>query len=392
MPPRSKKVTRYVVVTLGLLLLVGILVSVKFLQISSLMAMGKQMAQAGPPPEAVASAVAETRDWEGTLFAVGTVAGKKSVDLSNDAAGRVDRIRFESGALVKKDQVLVELDARVERAELASAKSRRDLAQVNATRSRLLVAEKVAAQVQLDNDEASLRTANTEIAQIQAEIERKIVRAPFAGRLGIREVDVGQYLNPGTRLTVLEQIGGLYVDFTLPQEQLGRVKEGLPARVTPDAPANTSIDGVISAVAPSVDQTTRSLKLRATIPSRSDKLRPGMFVDVNVVMPTRSTVVTVPATAVIHAPYGDSLFVIEDKPPGSPGLSKTPDGKPIKLARQQFVRLGEARGDFVAIAQGLKAGSQVVSAGAFKLRNGSPVVIDNSVKPEPKLNPRPENR
>jgi len=389
--PRSKKVTRYVVVTFGLLLLVGVLVSVKFLQISSLMAMGKEMAKAGPPPEAVASAVAESRDWEGTLFATGTVAGAKSVDLSNDAPGRVDRIRFESGAVVKKDQVLVELDTSVERAELASAKSRRDLARVNVERSRLLVAEKVAPKAQLDNDEAALRTSNSEIAQIQAEIERKIVRAPFAGRLGIREVDVGQYLTPGTRLAVLEDVGAVYVDFTVPQEQLGRVKEGMPVRIGKAAIATTPTLGVISAVGPAVDDQTRSLQLRASIP-KSDKLRPGMFVDVTVITPARSKVVTVPATAIIHAPYGDSVFVIEDKPPGSPGMSKTPDGKPVKIARQQFVRLGEARGDFVAILEGVKAGQPVVSAGAFKLRNGSPVVIDNSVKPEPKQNPRPENR
>ena len=392
MPPRSKKVTRYVVVTLGLLVLVGVLVSVKFLQISSLMAMGKVMAQAGPPPEAVASAAAEARDWEATLSAVGSVAGAKSVDLSNDAPGRVDRIRFESGAVVKKDQILVELDTSVERAELASAKSRRDLARVNAERSRNLVKEQVVAKAQLDNDEAQLRTANTEVAQTQAEIERKVVRAPFAGRLGIREVNVGQYLNAGTKLTVLEEIGTLYVDFTLPQEQLNRVKEGMPVRIRDRGLESAPIEGTISAVAPAVDDATRSLQLRATISSRSDKLRPGMFVDVTVVLPARGTVVTVPATTLVHAPYGDSLFVIEDKPPGSPGMSKTPDGKPVKIARQQFVRLGEARGDFVAILEGLKAGQQVVSAGAFKLRNGSPIVIDNSVKPEPKQNPRPENR
>jgi membrane fusion protein, multidrug efflux system len=390
--PRSKKVTRYVVVTLGLLLLVGVLVSVKFLQISSLMAMGKEMARAGPPPEAVASAVAEARDWEGTLSAVGSVAGAKSVDLSNDAAGRVDRIRFESGALVKKNQVLVELDTKVERAELASARSRRDLARVNAERSRLLVKEKVAAQAQLDNDEAALRTANTEIAQIQAEIERKIVRAPFSGRLGIRAVNVGQYLTPGTKLAVLEEIGTMFVDFTLPQQQLAHVKEGMLVRILNEANAKTPIEGAISAVAPAVDNLTRSLQLRASVPSKSDKLRPGMFVDVTVVTPARSKVVTVPATAIVHAPYGDSMFVIEDKPADSPGMSKTPDGKLVKVARQQFVRLGEARGDFVAILEGVKAGQPVVSAGAFKLRNGSPVVIDNSVKPEPKQNPRPENR
>ena len=392
MPSRKKKVLRYLVVTLGLVAVVGALVAVKFLQISSLMAMGKEMKAAGPPPEAVGSATAKAEDWEGTLSAVGNIAGAKSVDISNDAAGRVQKIRFESGAMVKQGQVLVELDTSVERAQLASAKSRRDLAQVTASRSRTLVHEKVMPQAQLDNDEATLRTANTEIAALQAQIERKVVRAPFKGRLGIREVDVGQYLNPGTKLTVLEQIGAVFVDFSLPQQRLSSVKEGMPVRIVVEGASGFTVDGAVSAVEPAVDNATRSIKLRATVPNTDDKLRPGMFVQVSLILPKREPVVSVPATAVIHASYGDSVFVIEDKPADAPGMSKTPDGKPVKQARQHFVRVGEARGDFVAILDGVKAGQEVVSAGAFKLRNNSPVVVDNTIKSDAKLNPRPENR
>ena len=390
MRPRSKKATRYAVVIVGLLLVVGALVFVKFSQISVLMAMGEEMEKTGPPPEAVGSAVAQAQSWEQTLSAVGTVAGVKSVELSNDAPGRVKRIHFESGAMVKKGQVMVELDTSVERAQLASAQSRRDLARVTAKRSRALVAENVIAVAQLDNDEAQLKTSNAEIGALQAEIERKIVRAPFNGRLGIRAVDVGQYLSAGTTLTTLEDIAAVFIDFTLPQQRLGSIREGMPVRVTVGNAA--APEGVIAAVDPKIDDTTRSIKLRASIPNKDDKLRPGMFANVTVVMPKRERVVMVPATAIVHASFGDSVFIIEDKKPGSPGMAKSPQGKPVKVARQQFVRLGESRGDFVAIAEGVKAGQEVVSAGAFKLRNGSPVVVDNDVKPDPRLNPRPENR
>jgi membrane fusion protein (multidrug efflux system) len=392
MPPRTKKAKRYAVAIVGLLLIVGALVLLKFSQISLLMKKGKEAEKAGPPPEAVASAVAQHQAWERALSAVGTVTGVKSVELSNDAAGRVRRIRFESGALVKKGQILVELDTSMERAQLASAESRRDLAEVTARRSRALVADDVIAVAQLDNDETQLQTARAEIAALQAVIDRRIVRAPFSGRLGIRAVDVGQYLSPGTKLTTLEEIGAIFVDFSLPQQRLANVHEGMPVRITIGDAEKPIAEGVLSAIDPTVDEATRSIKLRASVPNPRDELRPGMFANVSVVAPAREQVVIVPATAVVHASYGDSLFVVENKKSGSPGMPKTPQGKPVKIARQQFVRLGEARGDFVVILQGVTPGQEVVSAGAFKLRNGSPIVVDNRVQPDARLNPHPENR
>jgi membrane fusion protein (multidrug efflux system) len=391
MPPRTRKATRYFLL-FALPLIVGALVFVKFSQISLLMAMGKEMEKAGPPPEAVGAAAARLQSWEGTLTAIGNVAGAKSVALSNDAPGRVTRIHFESGAIVKQGQILVELDTSVERAQLGSTHSRRNLALLTTKRSRALFAENVVARAQLDNDEAQLKTLKTDTLALQAQIERKIVRAPFSGRLGIRAVDLGQYLNAGTTLTVLEATGAVFVDFTLPQKQLESVGEGMPVRVTIEGASVPTAEGVISAVDPTVDNVTRSLKLRASIPNKDNKLRPGMFVNVSVVLPNRDSVVAVPATAVVHASFGDSVFVIEDKKPGSTGMTTSPSGKPVKIARQQFVRLGESRGDFVAIAEGVKAGQELVSAGAFKLRNGSPVVVDNSVKADAELKPRPENR
>jgi membrane fusion protein (multidrug efflux system) len=389
--PRLAKVLRYIGVIVGLLLLVGGLALVKVLQISSLMAMGKEMMAQGPPPEAVGSAVAETQSWEKTLQAVGTVAGVQSVALSNDAPGRVTRVNFESGADVKKGQVLVELDTSVERAQLASAKSRRDLAKTTVKRSMALHQDGVIPRAQLDIDEAQLEMATTEHAALQAQIARKVVRAPFAGRLGIRAVNVGQYLNPGTTLTTLEAVGSVFVDFTLPQQRLESVKEGMTVRVTVEGTKLTIPDGTISAVDPTIGNVTRNIKLRATVPATGAGIRPGMFVDVSVVMPEQRSVVTVPLTAVVHASYGDSVFVIEEKEPGAPGMTQTPDGRKVQVARQQFVRLGEEQGDFVEVQEGLAAGASVVSAGAFKLRNGSPIVVDNSVQPEPQLSPRPEN-
>jgi membrane fusion protein, multidrug efflux system len=384
-----RKVLRYLVVVGGLLALVVALAAVKFLQISSLMAMGEDMAAAGPPPEAVGSAVAEKGTWETTVSAVGSVAGVKSVAISNDAPGRVVRIHFESGDVVKEGRVLVELDSSVERAQLASAGSRRSLALTNARRMRALVDKGVVSRADLDAQEAELQMASADQAALSAIIDRKVVRAPFDGKVGIRDVNVGQYLNPGTPLTTLEAVGAVYVDFSLPQRELGRVAVDMQVRLTlPGAPP---LEGVISAVAPTVDGSTRSLQLRASVANPDGKLRPGMFAHVTVVMPVKSDVVAVPVTAIVHASYGDSVFVLEDKAAGTPGASQTPDGKTVMTARQQFVRLGEARGDFVAIAEGIEAGQVVVSAGAFKLRNGAPVVVDNTVQTKPELDPRPEN-
>jgi membrane fusion protein (multidrug efflux system) len=253
----------------------------------------------------------------------------------------------------------------------------------------------VVARAQLDTDTANLEAEARNVAALEAQIERKLVRAPFGGRLGIREVDVGEYLAPGTRLTVLEALGGVFVDFTLPQSELGKVQPGMAVQAVLEGALEKeakAMKGVVSAVEPALDPATRSIKLRASLENADDRLRPGMFVSVKVLMPRRTDVVTVPATAVVHASYGDSVFVIENKKPGSPGMAKSPSGKPVKVARQQFVRLGDARGDLLAVAEGVKPGQEVVSAGAFKLRNGAPVVVDNRVKPDPELAPRPENR
>ena len=385
---------RYVIATFGIVAVVAALAGIKAKQIGSLIAFGKQMEQSGPPPEAVATATLERDTWEGTLSAVGSVTSAKGVTLSNEAPGVVTRILFESGMVVRQGQPLVELDTSVERAQLASAVARRDLAKTNADRTRVLVDKGALSAAQVDNDDAQLKTSTTDVQALEAQIAKKTVRAPFAGRLGIRNVNLGQYLNPGTPVTVLEAIDSVYADFTLPQQRLSDLKVGMPVRVTLGAGVDggAPVDGAIAAIDPTVDASTRTVKVRASLPNKDESLRPGMFVNVSVVLPKPESTVVVPATAIVHASYGDSVFVVEDKKADSPGMSQTPDGKPVKIARQQFVRLGEARGDFVAVKDGVAAGQTVVTAGAFKLRNNAPIYVDNSIKIEAQLMPRPENR
>lgn len=365
---------RYVVVIGGLLLLVGLLVAIKFTQISGLIHRGKEMAKAGPPPEVVSTALAKEETWENSLSSVGTISPVRGVAVSNEAPGVVTAIRFDSGAIVKQGDVLVELDSSVERAQLAAVEARKDLANVNAGRSRALVASNSIAKAQLDNDEALVKSSASDLGALQAQIARKTVRAPFAGRLGIRAINLGQYLNPGTPITSLEAMDSVFVDFTLPQQNLGDVAVGSVVHITLEGDAGAPFEGVVKAVDPAIDPTTRSIKLRAALPNLKETLRPGMFANVSVVLPQQRSYVTVPATAVVHASFGDSVFIVENK-----------------KARQQFVRTSGSRGDFVAIADGVKAGQEVVTAGAFKLHNGGGVTVNNSLPSNPQLAPRPEN-
>jgi membrane fusion protein (multidrug efflux system) len=314
---------------------------------------------------------------------------ERGVAVSNDAPGIVTRIRFDSGDAVRPGQVLVELDTSVERAQLASADSRRALALQTVTRTRTLFGSNTVTQAKVEIDESQLRTAETEVEALKAQIERKVVRAAFAGRLGIRQVNLGQYLSPGTTLTTLEALDSVFVDFTLPQQALSEVKSGLAVRIKAAGETPLETQGIVAAIDPSVNATTRALKVRASVPNPEQKLRPGMFVDVSVVLPERGSIVAIPQTAVVHASYGDSVFVTEPLKEAEQGAVP---GKNVKSARQQFVRLGEARGDFVAVLDGVKLGEEVVTAGAFKLRNGAKVAINNSVQPKPQVSPKLENR
>jgi membrane fusion protein (multidrug efflux system) len=392
--PRSgiSKGMRYLAVFAGLAVLIGALVGIKYKQISQLMAMGKTMQAAGPPPESVSTAVSKEDTWQGMLNTVGNVTAAKGVTLSNDAPGLVTGIYFESGDVVKQGQLLVQLDSNVERAQLGSAQARKELALLNAGRTRALVASAAIAKSQQDTDDSAVRSSRSDLDALEAQIARKMVRAPFSGRLGIRQVNLGQYLGSGTAIAVLESTSTVFVDFTLPQQRVTNVAIGMPVHLRIEEANRLEADGKISAIDPSVDTMTRSLRIRASLPNDDGKLLPGMFATVTVLLPETHPVVTVPSTAIVHAPYGDSLFVVEQKKDEGGNVVKGPDGNPALVARQQFVKVGDARGDFVAVDKGINAGDTIVSAGAFKLRNGAGIVVHNDVQPKPELDPHPDNR
>jgi membrane fusion protein (multidrug efflux system) len=357
-----------------------------------LIGFGKAMMAEGPPPEVVNSAVTETKQWESTLSAVASVVADKGVMVSNDAAGVVSRIHFESGATVKEGQVLLELDSDVERAQLVSAQARQQLAQVSADRTRSLFQSNVIAKAELDNAEAQLKSNSAEVAALRAQIERKTVRAPFSGALGLRAVNLGQYLAPGTPIATLESAKAIFIDFSLPQQQLSLLSEGMTVRAYRSGERELLGSGTITAIDPQVDPTTRNVKVRASIPNGEERLRPGMYLTVEVVLPQQQAVVSVPVTAILHAPFGDSLFLIESKKDEAGNPVNDGQGKPILIARQQFVQLGVTRGDFIAVQKGVEGGQQIVSGGAFKLRNGARIAIDNAVVVKAELTPQPQNR
>ncbi|HEX2878655.1 MAG TPA: efflux RND transporter periplasmic adaptor subunit, partial [Polyangiaceae bacterium] len=375
---KKRHVLRYVVVFIGLFGLIGGLVAVKGAQIAMLIGFGKAAMAEGPPPEVVNSAVTETQQWESTLSAVASVVADKGVMVSNDAAGVVSRIHFESGATVKEGKVLLELDSDVERAQLASAQARQQLAQVSADRTRALFQSNVIAKAELDNAEAQLKSNSAEVAALRAQIERKTVRAPFSGALGLRVVNLGQYLTPGTAIATLESAKAAFIDFSVPQQQLSLLQEGMTIRAYRSGERELLGSGTITAIDPQVDPTTRNVKVRASIPI-AERLRPGMYLTVEVVLPQQQAVVSVPVTAIVHAPFGDSLFLIEPKKDEAGNPLNDAEGKPILIARQQFVQVGITRGDFVAVQKGIEAGQQIVSGGAFKLRNNARIVVDNAV-------------
>jgi membrane fusion protein, multidrug efflux system len=375
---------RYVIVILGLVVIIGTLVAIKGSQIAMLMGMGEAMKKAGPPPEVVSTTLAQKQTWEETLSAIASVVSAKGVAVANDAPGLVTRLHFESGDTVKKGAILVELDTSVERAQLASLKARRDLAQISVNRSKALVTSGAVAQSQVDVDESQFKSLTADANALAAQIERKIVRAPFAGKLGMRNVNVGQYLAPGTQVTTLESAEATFVEFSLPQQDLAKLSLGMKVRAFATGNPKPIAEGLISAIDPAIDPMSRNIKVRASLSDDAPALKPGMFLRVEVVLPQKAEVVAVPQTAIVHASYGDSVFVGEQKP--------GPDGKPRKVAQQHFVKVGTTRGDFVSVVDGLQAEQEVVTAGAFKLRNGIPLKVKNEGGPQPSLDPRPDNR
>jgi membrane fusion protein (multidrug efflux system) len=374
---RTKK--RILIALAGLTVLVGLLGGIKGLQIDRMIAHGKQMV---PPSEAVTTAAASLQTWESLLPAVGSLAAVQGVTVTAELTGKVVQIAFTPGSRVKAGDLLVKQDTSSEEAQLRSAEAAAALAKLNVERLGKLLAERTIAQSQYDNAEAGYKQAVAQADNIRASIAKKTIRAPFDGRLGIRLVNLGQVLNEGEAIVSLQSLDPIYVNFALPQQQLSSIKAGLAIRVTTDALPGEIIQGKITAINPQVDAATRNIRVQATVANADERLRPGMYVSVAVVLPGREKVLAIPATAVLYAPYSDSVFIVEDPPEPNPE-------QPVKVVRQQFTQLGEKHGDFVAVRSGLKEGDTVVSTGVFKLRNGQTVTVDNSLSPEFKLKPKP---
>jgi membrane fusion protein (multidrug efflux system) len=361
----------------GLIALIVLIVGIKGLQIGKMMSTPRVM-----PPTTVSSATVKEEDWAPTLSAVGSISAVQGAVVSSELGGVVSQIAFENGGTAKKGDLLVQLDASAEEAQLKSAEADLGLARADLQRSRDLVGRKVISKAEIDAAESKFKQKEGSVEQMRSMIAKKTVRAPFDGQLGIRQVNVGQMINVGQQVVPLTSLDPVFADFALPQQYLGKLTPGLEVHVTTDALPGRVFDGKITAINSMVDSSTRNVTLQATLQNPDHVLRPGMFAKAQVTLPEKHKTLVVPGSAISYAPFGDSVFVIEKKKD-----EKT--GKESQVIRQQFVRVGEARGDLVAITQGLKAGDTVVSTGVFKLRNGMTVTINNDLAPNPQLNPHP---
>jgi membrane fusion protein (multidrug efflux system) len=370
-----------VLAVFGLLAVVALLAGLKALQIRALIKAGSAFAV---PAETVSAAEVRQETWEGLLAAVGSVTAVQGVELRAELAGTVREIAFESGGTAAKGQVLVRLETSSEEAQLRSAEAQVELARLNLERARDLRAQGVTSQSDLDSRDAAFRQTTGEVDIVRAVIAKKTIRAPFAGRLGIRSVNLGQFVNPGDAIVSLHSLDPVYVDFSVPEQQLRQIERAMAVRVMTDAAPGRVFTGKVTALNPEVDAATRSIKVQATVANGGGDLRPGMFARVQLVLPESLPLLVIPATAVLHAPYGDSVFVITD-------VRDEKSGVTAKQAQMTTVRLGETRGDFVAVTMGLQPGQTIATSGVFKLRNGSPVAVDNTLAPDAQSAPRPPN-
>jgi len=340
---------------------------------------GPQFAPPPPfvmPPESVSSGVAAEMEWENSVSAVGTLRASQGVTLSAEVSGTISEIHFESGQNVQKGDLLFELDTSAERAQLESAVASAELAEVNLKRTKELRASRSVAQSELDTAEARAKEAKAALSQIQAQLEKKVIRAPFSGRLGIRQIDLGEYINPGAPVVSLQSVDPMFVDFSLPQQQLSKVKSGYEVRLTVDTYASKTFSGTVAAIDPELSLTNRMFRVRGVLSNEDGTLVPGMFANVDIVQPDSATVVAVPGTAVYYQAFGNTVFVVKDSDGG-------------KIVEQRFVKIGRTKGDFVSIVEGVAAGEEIVTAGAFKLFNGRSVVVNNSNSLPVSLNPTP---
>ena len=372
---------KFLITIVVLIALVGGLAAMK---ISQFKTMGEAAKSAVQPPEAVTSMEVREEKWQPTLTAVGSLAAYQGVTVTTEAAGIVSEIAFEAGSRVQAGDLLVKFDVSVLEAQLQSAQARAELANLNVDRARDLFAHHTTSKAELDSTEAQFKQAQADVNATKAAIDQKIIRAPFAGQLGIRQINRGQFVDRGNPIVSLQALDPIYANFTLPQQRLEQIATGMPVQLTCDALPGVVVEGKITAINGEIESSTRNVRVQATLPNHDERLRPGMFANVAVILPNIENLLVIPSAAVLNAPYGDSVFVIEEKKDAASGVAS-------KVVRQQFVRLGRSRGDFVVVTSGLKAGQTVVTTGAFKLHNGGVVIVDNKLSPAFSLTPKPED-
>ncbi len=373
-----KRMILMLAVTAAILSALGL---VKYQQVRAAIAQG---AAFRPPPEAVTTIMAKQEIWPESISAIGTITAMQGVVVSADLPGIVSRIEFESGGSVSEGGVLVRLDTRQEQAQLAAAEAARDLAKVNFDRLQGLTDQNAVSRVDYDRAEADNKQTEAKVEEIRAVIARKTICAPFSGILGIRQVNLGQYLSEGAPVVSLQKLDPIYVEFSLPQQYIGRIHAGSSVRMASADLGGGGFTGQINAINSVVDENTRNVQIQATLANPQGKLRPGMFVETEVLMGAAKRVIALPAPAISYAPYGDSVFIVADL--------KDQDGQTYRGVRQQFVKLGAARGDQIAVLSGIKPGEEVVTSGVFKLRNSTAVLVNNKVQPNNEKTPKPEDR
>lgn len=368
---------RKILAGIGIVLLVLIaLGAAKFMQI-------KKLISSPWPAESatISTALVHEETWPNTLLAVGSVSAYQGVTVAPEVAGTVSEIDFQSGATVKQGDLLLKLDTSSEEAQLRAAQAQAEWARLTAERQRKLRENKTVSQSDVDQADATWKQADANVDNIKAIIDKKTIRAPFAGRLGIRLVNLGEQLDVGKGIVSLQSLTPVYVDFSLPQQEIAKLQTGLKVRAAADAYPTNQFEGEISAINPDLDTATRSVRVRAKFENPDALLRPGMFARVTVILPEENQVKVIPATAILSAPYGDSVFIVTPTAEGSTNLT----------VHQAFIRTGRAHGDFISVETGLKDGDKVATAGLFKLRNGLPVYENNEIVPKASKNPTPPN-
>jgi len=370
----------------ALVVLVLLIAGIKAYLVSQMI---KQYQSKGEPKFTVSAAKAEMQLWQPSLSAVASLHAVHGADLSSEVAGIVDTIDFDSGQDVKSGQLLVRLRAADDLAHLASLKATAALNQTLYTRDKAQLDAQAISQATLDADTANLKAAQALVDEQQAIADKKFIRAPFSGRVGIRAVDPGQYVASGTKLVTLQALDPIYADFYLPQQELAKIAVGQSVEISTSPSVGAAVAGKIEAINPQIDTNTRNVQVRARLSNADRKLLPGMFVNVSITISDPKNYLTLPQTAIVYNPYGASVFVIKSRSAVA-GQGKTPANDALTV-QQQFVETGPTRGDQVAIVKGIQQGDSVVTSGQLKLKNSAAVVIDNSVPPPDESKPTPQN-